>query len=289
MVESVVSSSASPLPVLENGIDAPLPRWAALTRSLSSLLLERCTLEKASLTPESQALHTIARTTESWLDWTQEDAAWIQTRRERLEAEEAERLVAEEERQAAEAEAVADGKPVPDVAAAAAAAAKSAAAKKGESADAEVVVSSDLALQLCDSPRFVPFLLHTCLISPHPVTHTNTALLRGFTARRLGFALLQVACQSRPANLRQVLEWLHEHHGRTRAEQLQMQSGSDACEDGDEWDIDPSSSQRSDSGFVGLKNQAATSVQSWQRGRQELCTVDNEEPLAPDPSCGMRN
>jgi len=240
------------------GCDPSSERVASLARSLCALLLERTPLDKALLVPTNVGIALIARETVGWLNWDAWDAQLSALAAERAEALAAERLVAEEEQAAAEAEAVADGKEPP--------AKKPAAVSKEEAAAADALdVPSSLAAQLVEdaelAPRFVTWLLQEALIRPHPVTRINTALLLDAPSRRLAFALLQVACQHRPVTLKRVLAWVGQMHGRTRTEQLQLASVTEPTEE-DEWNIDPAVSQRSSTGFVGLKNQAATCYQN---------------------------
>lgn len=266
---------------------APLCRPEWLAASLSTLLHERTTLDKSAIARTAPALQLIAMETEEWIEWSEAEREWEEQR----EAREAERIVQLEERAALEAEAVAaaadaaaaaakkqaatptKGTPAKGAAAASAAsvasptpAASTAAAAKKMDAMPEIPISSALALQLCNSEklctRFVEFLMHTVLVHPNPVTHVNEALLLDPPSRRIAFALLQLACQAQPANLRLLLAWVGERHGGTRADQVLRQSGQTEVDEDEEWSIDPSTSQRSSTGFVGLKNQAATCYQN---------------------------
>lgn len=219
-----------------------------LLQSFCALLLESSTLDRAILTEKNPTLQHLTLHTESWIDWTEEDARVAEAEA----AEEARRAAEIAEREAHEravAEAVADGQepPAPPV------------VKKKPSPPPP---SSSIALQLKDAhgPAFVSYLLTQCLVHPDPVTHANTALFTDSTARRIGFTLVEIMCHGAPRNLRVVLEWVRDQHGTGRLARMQQErdAGVDVVEELDDWAIDPDEFKRSSTGFVGLKNQAAT-------------------------------
>lgn len=221
-----------------------------LLRSFCTLLMEESVLPEELLTEKNSTLQQLVSATESWVDWTAEDervAAAAVAEAERVASE----VAAREAHDRAVAEAVADGveppsSPVTD--------------KKKEKVSVPPVTSSEVARQLKDhsGERLVHYLLEECLIRPDPHTHENIALCTTPVARRLCFTLLDVICHKNETNLRVMLDWLQTHHQAAYTPAPVIDGQETSNDDAEEWDIDPTEFQRSGTGFVGLKNQAAT-------------------------------
>lgn len=264
LAQAIANSQADGPVVVDSASSAgeQLPRRVStLLRSFCTLLVEQSTLDKELLTERNSTLQALAFHTAGWIDWSDEDLR-LATAEAEFAASVAAWKAAQDAWETEAAEAIVDGKEPP---------AKLEEPKQATADDEPT--SSSFALQLRDrhGVAFVHYLLGECLIHPDPVTHVNTALFQTPLARRVCFTLLEIMSRHTPANLRVLLEWLDQAHGAAKQRRVQADAGL-GTNDKLEWDIDPAEAQRSSTGFVGLKNQAATwSVDVARSRRSVLC------------------